>query len=125
MSRSPSNLPDDWNSYYRKCDRCGSRYHASEGGCGCLDNLEPCQCGECKWDGEEPRCTECGTGPFEEDTLRQVTTQVARKTYNAGRADEIHPGERYRKVTSRGHYPGGAWGPWSVSRKPVRAEIVA
>lgn len=36
------NVPDDWGSYYSKCSYCGSRVHASEGGCGCLDDAEKC-----------------------------------------------------------------------------------
>jgi len=40
------NVPDDWGSYYYKCSYCGGRYHASEGGCGCLDDHE--QCHGCK-----------------------------------------------------------------------------
>ena len=24
------NVPDDWDNYWRRCTRCGSRYHASE-----------------------------------------------------------------------------------------------
>ena len=43
MSRSVPigwNVPEDWGSYYRKCSNCGSTYHASEGGCDCLDDEE-------------------------------------------------------------------------------------
>lgn len=29
------NVPDDWGMYYTRCSECGSRYHMSEGGCGC------------------------------------------------------------------------------------------
>lgn len=36
------NVPDDWGNYYYKCSHCGSRYHASEGGCGCLDDHVAC-----------------------------------------------------------------------------------
>lgn len=36
------NVPDDWGNYYRECGRCGSTYHASEGGCGCLDDSVQC-----------------------------------------------------------------------------------
>jgi len=32
-----NNVPDDWNDHYRKCGDCGSRYHASEGGCDCYE----------------------------------------------------------------------------------------
>lgn len=37
-----SNVPDDWGMYYTTCEFCGSRYHASEGGCGCCDECEIC-----------------------------------------------------------------------------------
>lgn len=37
-----ANMPSDWNSWYSKCGRCGSRYHDSEGGCGCLDDYQEC-----------------------------------------------------------------------------------
>lgn len=30
-----SNVPDDWNCYWRTCARCGGQYHESEGGCEC------------------------------------------------------------------------------------------
>lgn len=36
------NVPDDWGSYYSNCDYCGGRYHASEGGCHCLEDHEQC-----------------------------------------------------------------------------------
>ena len=36
------NLPDDWGAYYRNCDHCGARYHASEGGCGDCVPCEAC-----------------------------------------------------------------------------------
>jgi hypothetical protein len=31
------NVPDDWDMYYYKCSECGYRYHASEGGCTCIE----------------------------------------------------------------------------------------
>jgi len=34
--------PDDWNRYYTRCPRCNTRYHASEGGCGCTEDLDLC-----------------------------------------------------------------------------------
>lgn len=40
------NVPDDWGMYYSKCGYCGSRVHASEGGCCCLEDAE--QCDVCK-----------------------------------------------------------------------------
>ena len=36
------NVPDDWGSYYRNCELCGGRYHASEGGCYCTEEKELC-----------------------------------------------------------------------------------
>ena len=49
---APSNLPDDWNHYYRNCSLCGNRYHASEGGCNCTS--------DCNWCGEEKDRSEFG-----------------------------------------------------------------
>jgi len=68
-------MPADWGAHYLTCDNCDSRYHASEGGCGCQDDCKaykpwmhgvwtrdrviqvPCQTcpdfGECEWSGEE------------------------------------------------------------------------
>ena len=37
------NAPDDWGSYYSKCSYCGSRVHASEGGCDCLEDAGQCE----------------------------------------------------------------------------------
>jgi hypothetical protein len=37
------NVPDDWGRYYSKCGYCGSQVHASEGGCGCLEDCEQCE----------------------------------------------------------------------------------
>ncbi len=37
-----SNLPDDWNDYWYTCHECGKKYHASEGGCGCTDDMTKC-----------------------------------------------------------------------------------
>lgn len=56
----------DWNKFYIKCDFCGKHYHASEGYCGCLDDVV-CACGESAWEkgaDDEPRCEECGSGPI-------------------------------------------------------------
>jgi hypothetical protein len=55
------NVPDDWNSYYSRCEYCGSRVHASEGGCGCLEDHE--QCVVCK---NEP------TGWYHRDDRREA-----------------------------------------------------
>lgn len=100
------NVPDDWGCYYNRCSRCGGRYHASEGGCGCYDSLEPCQCGRCNWDGDRdfPRCRDCSTGPYVSGRVH-VTKHTARKAHG----HNIRPGDRYRRVVSFGHYPGGAF----------------
>ena len=37
-----SNVPDDWGMYYSKCPYCRSTVHASESGCGCMDDYLPC-----------------------------------------------------------------------------------
>lgn len=42
------NVPDDWGSYYYNCNLCGSRYHASEGGCGCTEDMERCVGSNCE-----------------------------------------------------------------------------
>jgi len=98
------NLPDDWGCYYNQCERCGHRYHASEGSCSCLDKLE-CQCGQNMWDRDEvPTCRSCGTHPYEEGRTH-VSIQVAKKDH--GRS--IKRGDQYRRVVSFGHFPGGAF----------------
>ena len=33
MPKFLSNVPDDWNDYWTKCDGCGARVHRSEGVC--------------------------------------------------------------------------------------------
>ena len=33
-------MPDDWDSYYKRCRKCGHIYHASEIGCPCEDEDE-------------------------------------------------------------------------------------
>tara|TARA_Y100001973_G_C5152418_1_gene308846 strand:+ start:750 stop:1136 length:387 start_codon:yes stop_codon:yes gene_type:complete len=35
-----SNVPDDWGCYYYTCSHCGSKCHASEGGCDCSGSYE-------------------------------------------------------------------------------------
>ena len=35
-------MPSDWNAWYTNCSRCGTKYHQSEGGCGCLDDYVEC-----------------------------------------------------------------------------------
>jgi hypothetical protein len=106
------NVPDDWNNYYTSCHRCGRRYHASEGGCGCyeeeLEELGACQCGQERWmwDAEEPqneRCSACHTGP-PIATYSASTYHTARKPHHDSK---ILRGQRYRKDFERGYFPGG------------------
>jgi len=106
------NVPDDWDNYYTSCHRCGRRYHASEGGCGCyeeeLEELGACQCGQERWmwDAEEPeneRCSACHTGP-PVATYSASTYHTARKSHRDGK---ILCGQRYRKDFERGYFPGG------------------
>jgi len=69
------NVPDDWDMHWRRCEFCGQRYHASEGGCGCTDDLDECPCGECDWTREVDAfgrpaavyCSACGGRPGEEE----------------------------------------------------------
>ena len=115
---SPSNLPDDWNCWFRRCDLCGSRYHASEGECGCLDNLESCQCGECDWnnegDNEAPEfvCMKCNTGPWKW-TGNYRTVHTARKDHADGKIKAV---QQYERIVDRGYFPGGAWKLWIRKR---------
>lgn len=34
-----NNVPDDWHTYYRICEYCGTEYHLSEG-CECLEETQ-------------------------------------------------------------------------------------
>ena len=42
-----SNVPDDWGMYVYNCMICGSRYHMSEGGCGCTEDKDLCHGHNC------------------------------------------------------------------------------
>ena len=99
------NVPDDWGCYYATCGWCGTRYHMSEGGCSCTEDLD-CECGAGDWEGDsldDLTCRDCGTGPHEE--LRTIrTVHVARKDHADGR---ILKGQRYTKVMNIGFYPNG------------------
>lgn len=101
-----NNVPDDWNCWYVKCQRCGRRYHASEGGCVCLDELNPCQCERRNWgwcgSDDEIVCRSCHTGP-RVDGRKRVTTQRAVKDYPG-----IARGDMYRRVVVFSYFPGGA-----------------
>ena len=98
-----SNVPDDWGCYYTSCDLCGTRYHMSEGGCGCVDDLE-CQCGSGSWEGADALiCSDCGTGPHEELSTK-CSVHTARRDHADG---VVRKGQRYRKVMEVGFYPNG------------------
>jgi len=97
-------VPDDWGSYYNNCSRCEAQYHASEGGCGCMDDLE-CQCGKAVWEGDDDhlRCTECHTGPRVEGNMKSAT-HCARKAHGT----HIRPGDKYIRTVTFGYFPDGA-----------------
>ena len=67
MSR---NVPDDWDYYWTHCSICGSRYHLSEGGCSCTDDLDYCHCQSNDWHEHRGRivCSSCGGEPGEDLT---------------------------------------------------------
>jgi hypothetical protein len=76
------NVPDDWGSYFETCSICGSRYHASEGGCGCTDDKALCtRCDEWIDDGEVQHgtcetcrvCGECGESDEDELTYYEAS----------------------------------------------------
>jgi len=106
--RFASNVPDDWGSYYRTCGICNRRYHASEGGCDCTDDLE-CACGSRDWAydnwAEELTCRQCGSGPAVE-TFSRTRVHVARKAHK-GNNGEIRVGDRYKRTVYGGHFPNG------------------
>lgn len=118
------NVPDDWGCYYRRCSRCGSKYHASEGGCGCIDLIDPCQCGDCNWEfnswDEDPTCRNCGTGPHKEGSTKRAAHRARKpypKLYGVSQ-DEIRPGDLYLREVHFGYFPGGA-GTLKVSRRRI------
>ncbi len=104
MGRYGGNVSDGWGAYFTRCSYCGAKYHQSEGGCGCMDDLE-CQCGKGEWDGDEsPRCGSCGTGPHE-DGRSHGRDHVARKAHPGG----IRAGDKYRRTVHFGYFPEGAF----------------
>ena len=113
------NVPDDWGMYYRNCGTCGDRYHASEGGCSCLQDLNPCACDDAKWvvdrgvGDDSPladlaTCESCGTGPWKE-TKVVSTVHVARKDHG----ERIKAGDRYKRVVHMGYHPNGPRSMWT------------
>ena len=124
---------DEMHGYHWvKCPHCGwsGKTDGDVPECGCYDRHgdgeprepdESCECGACQWEdvGYNPTCAKCGTGPLTEGIYR-TSTHTARKHFYAGAPNiEIRPGDRYRKTVSRDFYPGGAWGPWHLSRKRI------
>lgn len=63
-----SNLSSDWNNHWIRCEFCGTRFHASERDCSCLEDLEDCHCRERDWylENRQILCSECGSKPGEE-----------------------------------------------------------
>ena len=110
MSR---HIPDDWGRYYSTCSLCGNRYHDSEGGCDCHEDLV-CQCkdqSDSNWasvrikpfPAEVIQCLTCGSEPLEE-TGSFVTYHKARRDHKDG---TISVGDFYRKEVFVGYFPGG------------------
>jgi len=102
MSR---NVPDDWGSYYRNCTICGEKYHLSEGGCYCTEDLD-CQCGEGWWEKDLDgviSCSSCKTEPWVE-TSRVITFHKARKDHKHG---NVRAGDHYARRVLYGYFPGG------------------
>jgi len=51
------NVPDDWGTYYRKCEVCGGRYHESGSDvCDCVFCVE---CGDRVTKTDEDYCDTC------------------------------------------------------------------
>ena len=70
---SYGNTPDDWGSFFQNCTHCGRRYHASEGGCDCLDEGECVGCGET-----------CGRECLDEDSLNSDDDKPIFRCENCG-----------------------------------------
>jgi len=62
------NTPDDWSSYTYTCTRCGNSYHASEGGCGCTEDMVRCE-GHCNDYHDEAEVTVVDRGEEGPQTL--------------------------------------------------------
>jgi len=62
------NLPDDFYSgrFMVECPNCGRIDHVTEG-CSCVDSLDDCVCGDCRWEindaGDGYVCGRCGGEP--------------------------------------------------------------
>lgn len=73
------NVPDDWNCYWHTCHLCGSRYHASEGGCDC-DQEEMAECPECGEYLDGGVCPECGRtlAEIEDEAMAEANAEEQR-----------------------------------------------
>ena len=94
-----SNVPDDWGCYYTKCSLCETRYHMSEGGCSCTDDLE-CQCGSGCWEGNSAdslTCSDCGTGPHEDLSTKRTVACGSKGScrWQSPEGSEIHEVHEY------------------------------
>jgi len=80
------NVPDDWGTYYRNCDACGARYHASEGGCGCGGDEVCCdECGDCA-------CADGDTEFEERDGRRLCAACAYDHDQTCAACGEVHEG---------------------------------
>lgn len=124
---SYDNVPDDWDSYWETCSRCGNRYHASEGGCGCEDYY----CAECgeelDEDGYCPVCDEEKT--MDPDATLQLILELASEitsrsgdgeshdymSTTAGLGEELAEAvENLHEWITKGGFPPKAWQVGSV-----------
>jgi len=82
-----SNVPDDWNCFWNRCEYCGTSYHASEGGCDCD--------GEGRANAQRPWLESSGYDWEEGTWVREVAarTHTARRDHADGK---VKAGETYR-----------------------------
>lgn len=76
------NVPDDWGCYWKRCRECGTKYHASEGGC-CYSSTA-----------NRPWLKDAGY-ELDGDTWKRrdyIATRVARKDHKDGK---VKKGDRY------------------------------
>lgn len=111
MSRFYENVPDDWGSYYTHCDLCGERYHLSEGGCGCTDDLDDCGCGKNEWEKDRDgniRCAACHTEPGAEPIEDEVVMNLEYTGYDQGDLfrSEVEVREYFSATNFADMFPG-------------------
>jgi len=98
-----TNLPDDWNAYFRTCEDCGARYHLSgtdECECPTCDNCHEVTAESNMDDERDGWCSKCADRA-REDTYSQLaamgadaaTTSAPYKSKHAEPAVVIHDGE--------------------------------